>query len=206
MLWPGEKQAEQRDNALQAWIVDNKFKFDPPLPRSKEEQQEIFAIVRAAGPIEPFVDDATIAFRYGIGAGYLLQHAILDGQKNTTTGKPNFKRMKERLAANGFGSGKPLSLKTIDTHILPKYRRVSAYWAALIYQWEGDRGWPFPCTPSTLREFLALAEWFRITGEATQLRQSRFFALAKHEAIRVPPKIAQGLRSLQFGLVYSHPP
>lgn len=200
MLWPDPADSAIRDGALQAWKVDGKIRHDAmPLPATRKEQRQLLEIVQAAGPIAPFQRAACSPFWFGVGAGFLLQAALKDN--GGAKGRSNFAELKAKLAENGFFKNSPVTVKTIDNHIWPKYRPVAALWASYTAGSAADpQEATFPCTPGTFLEFLAGAESFRKLGESTRFRQSRLTVLEPGKSVVVPECIAKALpkATLQF--------
>jgi hypothetical protein len=83
--------------------------------------------------------------------------------------------------------GANISRSTLVNTILPRFRPVAHLWAAHSYEALHGEDRQFPCSFERVRDFLAMAEFFRERALAIKFPQRRDALLRADEAWTLPP-------------------
>jgi hypothetical protein len=182
MLWPGEKDDEQRHRACDRSVVEYFKRRNEEL--TETDKADLFALADAAHPLPAIQAAARKPFLHGMIAGNVLHNVVgliaCCGQDNVSLGKAI------RMAVP---PGKQLSVSTFNSTVWPKFRCVAHLWAAYYRRALFDARGVFPCTLDDLPAFLADAEGYRILGESWKIKQSPEPAiLLAFETIRFLPE------------------
>jgi hypothetical protein len=190
MLWPDDeaKRAKAADASSVEYFADKTAAF------TREGLEHLQQLTRCALPITEIHEEVKKGrFVRGIITGNFLRDVIaanvLHLERHSMKDVADDCMRPFNLNRNLNKTGDPhlyeMSQATWNGHIWPVFRPVAHFWASSIRRTKIDGDVAFPCKTERFAEFLADAEFFRLTGEKTKtsprsppvLRQGEAFAL-----------------------------
>jgi hypothetical protein len=169
MLFPNDPVARKNARITTGLEFANRQRDNLP----EDFFRDRFTLALKATPLEMVQQSALTPYKRGLIAGIMLRDFIAAAADG---GRPKDGSLRSiiKILSDRF-KGHKCSPQTINCEVWPKFKKVSHFWAAYIHAaLSGSVGSrPFPCTIETLPVFLAMAEEFRMLGEATRGWRSR---------------------------------
>src|SRR5260370_20468671 len=190
MLWPAEKDAEERKGAIQSGHL-NILISDWQIPQ--ELTKQIASDALAAAPIKTIQESAAARLRHGYMAGIILRHVIREVAIDRSSEKAQVGWITKRLSKSSSATS-----RTIENTTWKDFKKVSHFWAAYEETFDAADRWSFPCKLESLCNFLSISEAFRTQGEATTPWKSRPLLL-QGECVSLPQYLNGPKVSLRCG-------
>jgi hypothetical protein len=145
------------------------------------------------------------AWEWGFLAGYKLRKIVGLSMLRApdATSEKVTAAIGNLMKRKGFRS---ISEKTITNQIWPQFRSVAYLWASYYHRSLNRDGAdaPFPCRVAELRDFLAVAEAFRLYAEVTRTAVRSRTILTPGTSIALPAGLSVPAVALDFELATKH--
>lgn len=185
MLWPGDDEIEQRDEAMKTATADHLMRSIGAVPAAAKHVDVAGAAFDAVPP-RIINRQARERYRDGCIAGEFLAAAV---QHGAAGGKVKLEGLKAAITAparRAHHRTLDFSRSTLVNRILPRFRPVAHLWAAHVYAAVHAGEDEFPCRLADLPAFLALADLFCDEALALRFATRRDALLRPGEAWRIP--------------------
>ncbi|WP_119461886.1 hypothetical protein [Rhodospirillaceae bacterium SYSU D60014] len=198
MLWPDDEQ--KRARAIEAgkgqFMLDNIKAWPAQADALKLPiVADLFQEALAKPPLAQVREDAETPHLHGMIAGWIpVQYLIRSEVEGSYVKLEDLKDEIVGYLKQRLNMQRGISVFTINTTILPRYRPVQHLWAAHVARLDpSTTEYIFPCPLPDLPDFLALAEAIRVKAEGTaphrQSVKSGGALLPPGVALAVPPSI-----------------
>lgn len=140
---------------------------------------------------EEIRNEAIARYRKGMICSAFTLHELI-GRESLGLGAPTIRSIFDNLSKKDALANGTFSKKSFDAN-WAMFRPVAHFWVSHFYF-----GPEFPCNLSDLRQFLELAESFRIAGENTRTFRSPVLVLDPADTVKLPPELKIEAEDLGF--------
>ncbi len=190
MLWPDDKA--KRDEAEESSVMQE---MQSQFRKGNLPECFIRSLADSALDTRPpaqIQEAAKKRFVQGVAVGRIIRNAIT--LRDIAPDQAAIGRSVEHVSEILWPEW-PLSPKTINNKVLPRFRPVAHFWAVYVDEYiEGRK--TFPCRVRDLSMFLATAEAYRQIGETIRTPRAPSTVLKPGEAVQIPNAVLCHLRKV----------
>jgi hypothetical protein len=181
MLWPNDPIARERGFEAATAVSINERSHE----LTSEQLRFFLNFAVGCAPIKEIQEAAKAPFLRGFLAGIILRHVVFEVIVDPNSSKASMSWIIQHLSERIWPRER-LRPQTIRNDLWSNFRCVSHFWAAYVEAGYSGIGREFPCRVDRLKEFLTMAEAFRLTGETTRTKRSPRPVLWPGETLRLP--------------------